>query len=92
VSTDAFFGAVDLTDFYLGTELPTPQYIKIYTHLFSPSVLIRLSLVPFLKTDSSGRSYLLFRIDKTMYGSKEAGKLSNLRLASLLKSFDFFKT
>jgi hypothetical protein len=75
VSTDSFFGFIDLTDFYLGTSLPVPQFIKIYTHLFSQSVLSRLSLLPFIKTDPLGKPYLLFRIEKTMYGLKEAGKL-----------------
>jgi hypothetical protein len=74
VSTDAFFGSVDLTDFYLGTDLLHPQFIKLHTHLFSDSVLSRLNLLPFLKHDPSGKPYLLFRIDKTMYGLKEAGK------------------
>jgi hypothetical protein len=31
-------------------------------------------------------------IEKTMYGLKEAGKLSNLRLVGLLASFGFFET
>jgi hypothetical protein len=68
VSTDAFFGSVDLTDFYLGTPLSTPQFIKIHTNIFSPAVLSRLSLLPFLKQDKAGKPYILFRIEKTMYG------------------------
>jgi hypothetical protein len=92
VSTDAFLGSIDLTDFYLGTPLATAQYIKIYTNIFSPEVLSRLSLLPFLKQDKSGKPYIIFRIEKTMYGLKEAGKLSNLRLVSLLQSFAFHQT
>jgi hypothetical protein len=30
VSDHAFFGTIDLTDFYLGTPSPHPQFIKIY--------------------------------------------------------------
>jgi hypothetical protein len=37
-------------------------------------------LGPFIKQDKAGKKYIIFRIDKTMYGLKEAGKLSNLRL------------
>jgi hypothetical protein len=40
----------------------------------------------------SGKPYVFFRIEKTMYGLKEAGKLSNLRLVGLLASFGFFET
>ena len=43
VSTDAFFGSVDLTDFYLGTPLSAPQFIKIHTNTFlQPSCLVSL--------------------------------------------------
>ena len=76
VSDDAFFGTLDLTEFYLGTPLDTPQYIKIYTNLFSPQVLSRLSLLPFVQKDNKGKAYILFRIDKTMYGLKEAVSLA----------------
>ncbi len=92
VSDDAFFGSIDLSDFYLGTDLNPPQYIKIVTHQFSSTILSRLNLLPFLKTNPSGKAYIVFRIDKTMYGLKEAGKLSNLRLVSLLSSFGFYET
>jgi hypothetical protein len=54
--------------------------------------LSRLSLLPFIKQDKAGKPYIVFRIEKTMYGLKEAGKLSNLRLVSLLQSFDFHQT
>jgi hypothetical protein len=91
VSSHAFFGSIDLTEFYLESPLAQPQFIKIYTNLFSPEVLSRLSLPPFLKQDKAGKNYILFCIEKTMYGLKEAGKLSNLRLVSLLQSFDFYQ-
>ena len=92
VSDDAHFGTIDLTDFYLGTILPVPQFIKIYVHQFSPEVLSSLSLLSFIKLDSKGKQHILFRIDKTMYGLKEAGKLSNTRGVNLLSSFGFFET
>jgi hypothetical protein len=92
VSDDASFGTIDLTDFYLGTPLPVPQFIKIYVHQFSPHVLSSLSLLPFLKLDGKGKKFILFRIDKTMYGLKESGKLSNTRVVTLLSSFGFHET
>ncbi len=92
VSDNAFFGSIDLSDFYLGTDLNPPQHIKIFTHQFSSHVLSRLNLLPFIQTNPSGKAYIVFRIDKTMYGLKGAGKLSNLRLVSLLSSFGFHQT
>jgi hypothetical protein len=93
VSTRASFGTLDLTDFYLGTPLPAPQYIKIYVNSYPPAVLTRIGLDAFIKHDASDKPYIFFRIEKTMCGLKEAGsKLSNLRLVDLLASFGFFET
>ena len=92
VSDHAFFGTIDLTDFYLGTPSPHPQFIKIYISTYSPEVLSRLRLHPFIQTDRQGKPYILFRADKTLYGLKEAGKLSNLQLVKLLLSFGFVET
>jgi hypothetical protein len=48
VSDDAFFGTIDLTDFYLCTPVTLPisqrQYIRIDVDTYSPAVLSRLSL------------------------------------------------
>jgi hypothetical protein len=96
VSDNAFFGSVDLADFYLGTpvSLPIPQrqFIRIDIDTFSPAVLSHLLHFPYIRTASSGKRYIVFRIDQTMYGLKEAGKLSNLRLVSLLSSAGFIET
>jgi hypothetical protein len=81
VSDHAFFGTVDLTDFYLGTPVLLPlsarQFIRIDVGSYSPAVLSQLSLLPFIKTAASGKPFVIFRIDQTMYGLKDAGKLSN---------------
>ncbi len=55
VSSDAYFGSIDLTDFYLESPLAKPQFIKIYTNLFFPDVLARLSLLLFIKQDKAGK-------------------------------------
>ncbi len=68
VSTRAFFGTLDLTVFYLGIPLPAPQYIKIYVNSYPQAVLTHLSLDAFIKRDASGKPYVFFRIEKTMYG------------------------
>jgi hypothetical protein len=89
VSGHAFFGTIDLTDFYLGTH---PQFIKIYIASYSLEVLSRLRLHPFVQTDKHSKKYIIFHADKTLYGVKEAGKLSNLQLVRLLLSFGFVET
>jgi hypothetical protein len=89
ISDNAFFGSIDLSDFYICTPLHPPQFIQIFTHRFSPQVLFLLNLLPFIQLNPSNKAYIVFRIDKTMYGLKEAGKLSNLRLVSLFSTFGF---
>jgi hypothetical protein len=93
VSENAHFGTIDLTDFYLGTPNPNPPFIKIFLDTYPPEVLSRLHLAPFTKTDRrTKRPYCLFRADKTIYGLKESGKLSNERLVSLLSRWGFVQT
>jgi hypothetical protein len=96
VSDNAFFGTADLTDFYLGTPVTLPlsqrQFIRIDIDSYSPAVLARLSLLPFIRTARNGKRFVIFRIDQTMYGLKDAGKLSNLRLVSLLSASGFLET
>jgi hypothetical protein len=46
----------------------------------------------FIRSACNGKRYVIFRIDQTMYGLKDAGKLSNLRLVSLLSESDFLET
>ncbi len=92
VSDHAFFESIDLTDFYLGTENPFPQFLKIYLDAYPDAVLSRLRLDPFVQLNRHGKRFVLFRMDKTLYGLKEAGELSNLRLVQLLSSFGFVET
>jgi hypothetical protein len=67
VSDNAFFGTADLTDFYLGTPVTLPislrQFIRIDVDSYSPAVLARLSLLPFIRTARNGRRFIIFRID-----------------------------
>jgi hypothetical protein len=90
------FGTIDLTDFYLGTLVTLPlsqrQYIRIDVDTYFPAVLSRISLYPFIRTRPGEKRYVVFRIDQTMYGLKEADKLSHLRLVSLLAQSGFLET
>ncbi len=55
VSDNAFFGSIDLSDFYLGTPLNSPKYIKLFTQQFSPAVLSHLNFLPFIQTTPPAR-------------------------------------
>ena len=66
---------IDLTDFYLGTDLPHPEYIRIQTQLIPPSVIEFFQLQPFIN-----RQTLYCSVHKTHYGLPQAGALSQRRL------------
>ena len=61
----------------------TPPLLKVFLEQYPPEVLSSLHT----KTDRrTGSLYCLFRAEKTLYGLKEAGKLSNERLVHLSSS------
>ena len=82
------FGTLDLTDHYLGSVLSSTEPIKIYVATFPVTLLDRLGLTPFIKTDPKGRPYILFDIFKTMCGLP----LSQLQLISLLYESGYHQT
>jgi hypothetical protein len=51
ISENANFSTLDLTDFYLGTDLPQPEYIRIPTRLIPADVLLQTRIVHQLQCD-----------------------------------------
>jgi hypothetical protein len=56
-SEDACFGTIDLTDFYLGSPMPSPEFIIMHTALFSDQLLVDLNMTPHLQKDKSGKDF-----------------------------------
>jgi len=46
VSEDSFFGVIDITDFYLGSPMPSPEFLKLYTQDYRPELLDELGITP----------------------------------------------
>ena len=85
VSDNANFCTMDIRDFYLGTDMPTgdEEYMWIdSTHLTDQFIMdynLQEFVVPF------GKSYrILMKICKTIYGLKNAGRLSKNKLDNIL--------
>ncbi len=77
----------------MAPQTPTPPFLKVFLDQYASEVLSRLRLAPFTKTDRwTGRPYCFFRADQTIYGLKEAGKLSNQRLVRLLANWGLVET
>ena len=52
ISEDADWSTIDISDFYLGTPLPHPEYIRIQRNLIPPTVLQFYDLDRFLHRDA----------------------------------------
>jgi hypothetical protein len=54
VSEDSFFGVIDITDFYLGSPMPYPEFLKLYTQDYRPELLEELGITPYIQVDRTG--------------------------------------
>jgi hypothetical protein len=68
ISEHANWSTIDLTDFYLGTALSHPEYIRIPLRLIPENVIAFYNLQPFI----SGNA-LFCSVHKTHYGLPQAG-------------------
>jgi hypothetical protein len=84
ISEDANFSTIDLTDFYLGTDLPHPEYIRIPIRLI-PSNVIEVYKLKKVTTSNA----LLCSVHKTHYGLPQAAALNQQRLFRHLKKHGY---
>jgi hypothetical protein len=84
ISDNASFSTVDLEDFYLGTVLPHPEYIRIPRKFIPQAVVKFYSLESFLH---NGALYCI--VLKTHYGLPQAGALSQQRLFEHLEAHGY---
>ena len=75
ISEGANWSTMDLTDFYLGTDLPHPEFIRIPVHLITQEVIDFYDLNQFISNKA-----LFCSVHKTHYGLPQAGALSQQRL------------
>jgi hypothetical protein len=84
ISEDAQWSTIDLTDFYLGTDLPHPEYIRIQTSLIPPDVIDFFNLNKFID-----KQCMYCSVHKTHYGLPQAGALSQQRLFKHLEAHGY---
>ena len=84
VSTNANWMTIDIVDYYLGTPLPRPEYLRIPIKFIPDWVIAKYSFEPFIATGS-----ILFEVNKGMYGLPQAGKLAQERLCAHLLPFGY---
>jgi hypothetical protein len=86
ISENANWSTIDLTDFYLETPLPHPEYIRI------PTDMIPVRVRKFYALDKYASSKaILFSVHRTHYGLPQAGALSQQQLFKHLTQNGYFQ-
>ena len=83
----ARFCNIDLKDFYLGTPLLRPEYMKIPVRLLSRRIIELYNLEPLIH-----KGHVYVRIEKGMYGLPQAGRIAYEHLKKLLAPFGYKPT
>ena len=68
VSTGAHWMTIDIVDYYLGTPLPRPEYLRIPIKFIPDWVIAKYGFEEFIVAGS-----ILFEVNKGMYGLPQAG-------------------
>ena len=85
VSTpNAKFMTIDISDFYLGTPLPTPEYMRISVKVIPKCIMDQYKLAGLVHN-----GYVMVEINKGMYGLPQAGILANDQLQAHLLSHGY---
>ena len=86
ISDNAAFSTVDLEDFYLGTPLPHPEYIRIPVSFIPKKVMAFYKLTGYVY-----KGAIFCMVLKTHYGLPQAGALSQQRLFKHLEANGYFQ-
>ena len=85
VSTpNAKFMTMDLKDFYLGTLMKGPEFMRVPVHMIPEEIMKLYNLY-----DKVVDGYVYVKICKGMYGLPQAGRIANEQLKDKLAPFGF---
>ena len=85
-SKGARFMSADLKDYFLGSPMKKPEYMKVHIRKFSDDIIQQYDLHS--KMDENG--YVYIKINKGMYGLKQAALLAYNRLVKLLQPHGYY--
>ncbi len=83
---DARFACYDLENFYLGTPLDRPEYVRIQLAVIPEEFILEYNLAAF-----AHNGWVYFEIKKGVYGLKQAGKLANDLLTERLDTHGYYQ-
>ena len=87
VSDDADFMTIDIKDFYLNTELPRSEWMRLPVKFLSTSILNKYNLHQYINNGA-----VLFEVVKSLYGLPHAGKISQDSLITHLAAHGYHQT
>lgn len=82
----ARFACFDIKNFYLGTPLDRPEYVRIQLAVIPDEVINEYNL-----TTLAHNGWVYFEITKGVYGLKQAGKLANDLLTQRLARHGYYQ-
>ena len=85
-SEDAFICTADIKDFYLGTPLDRPEYMRISLKHIPSDIQERYNIASMVHN-----GYVLMEISKGIYGLPQAGKLAQDRLVKHLATHNYIQ-
>lgn len=87
LADDADFMTADITDYYLGTPLLRPEYVRIAIKDLSDTIITEYGLDSFCV-----EGHVYFEVMKGMYGLPQAGLLAQQRLISHLAQSEYIQS
>jgi hypothetical protein len=84
---NATYSTCDLENFYLGSVLPTPGYMRIHRKQLPQSIIDAYNLEKLFYKDE-----ILMEVQRALYGMKQAGYIAQQDLFKLLRDHDYFNT
>lgn len=93
ISENAHFATVDIKDFYLGTELERPEYMRITRPQLPQDIIDRYQLEDLFHRGVNRRDdCVMVEIVKGIYGLPQAGRLAQEKLVKLLAANGYRST
>ena len=87
VSDDADFMTIDIKDFYLNTDLPRSEWMRLPVKFLSTTIMDKYDLHQYTHNGA-----VLFEVVKSLYGLPHAGKISQDSLITHLATHGYHQT
>ncbi len=68
MSENASFGTIDITNFYLGSPMPSPEFLQLPTSDYTPALLDELGITPYIQHGNTGKPFFYAQVNKTIPG------------------------